>query len=253
METPIVVALIGVVGIVIGLLVQERRYRAAAPRLNAKADIDYQVTIIDGFKASNALAASQTQSLSEAAIANGKQAIAIVALTQANTGLLEKLDGLPKMVGEQHARELVFIDNNVALRAALFKAGVPFADQPVDKIPLPLSLLRPPTLLDDLKRERAAKANDPMDVDALREEIARLLASAKIVEDTNQTSAHARADTAATAKIAAQAQQQTPPDPTPSTALTGSQAESLTKAGENLIEAGKPPPDDKLAGLPGSD
>lgn len=143
---PVLLALAG--GGLLGVFFQERRARRAEPAADAKDTVTLQLDVIQAFREANTLHIEDTKTQRE-------QAATITALSNANTDLIKKIDGLPQMVGEQAAQLLVKEGFAELLKTALEEAGVARIDQPQEAPKLPLTQLTPPTLLEDLAGEKA--------------------------------------------------------------------------------------------------
>lgn len=142
---PILLALIGGGGL--GVLFQELRLRRQQPRDDAKDTVTLQRDVTQAFREANTLHVEDAKTIRE-------QALTITALTNANTALIVKIDGLPMRIAEQAAQLLVKEGFILAQTKALVQAGVLSKDQPEQPAEIPLTELVPPTLLNDLAEEK---------------------------------------------------------------------------------------------------
>lgn len=147
-------AFLGLIGIVLGLLIQEIRFRRAKPREDANEDLNYQKVVIDALKDANINILEVTKTNSELSKTVTEQAATIGVHVKTIENLITKLDGLPKMIAEQTARELVLKAYSKSQSDALTEAGVPEDLQPVKPKEIPLSKLVPIELLELLNKEK---------------------------------------------------------------------------------------------------
>jgi hypothetical protein len=151
-------------------ILADMRQRRAEPRADAHDTIDLQQSVIATFHEANALhredartITAQARTITAQAETLDAQARTIAALTNTNTKLLSKLDGLPTMVAEQAAQILVKQSFIEVLIQALIQAGVSVKEQPVQPEEKPLTQLEPPTLLKDLAAEQSATPDKPIE------------------------------------------------------------------------------------------
>ena len=175
-------ALLTALGWILTTIFQELRFRQNQPRANAAADVSLQGAIIQALAAQNLNTANAQRVNSDLALSNSKQAETIASQNVTIRDLVTKIDGLPTRIAEQTAQLLVQEGYILAQRKALVEAGVPINDQPVEQLKITLTELTPPTLLDDLAREKAGAQAPPADAakDALIASLQAELAAAKI-------------------------------------------------------------------------
>lgn len=154
-------AITAVVAAIVALR-NSKRLKEMVPRKNTKSDIEWQQEVIAAFASQNSLTAQlseanskQALALAAAGSASAQQAATIAEQNSTIRSLIAKLDGMPVMIAEQTAIILLKTQYGEEMKKVLLAQGVHLEDQPVEKPSLPLTPLVPPTLLNDLVRERA--------------------------------------------------------------------------------------------------